>query len=85
MRSVRRFRLLWLSKFVCLFVRALDIASKMDHPIFQGFSLEPKVFGVGNTPSINPWIGGGKGREQTSSDFYFHMLVVKPNTTLDVI
>ena len=34
-----------------LFVRALDIASKMDHPIFQGFSLEPKVFGVGNTPS----------------------------------
>ena len=39
------------SLFVCLFVRALDIASKMDHPIFQGFSLEPKVFGVGNTPS----------------------------------
>ena len=36
---------------VCLFVWALDIASKMDHPIFQGFSLEPKVFGVGNTPS----------------------------------
>ena len=51
MRSVRRFRLLWLSKFVCLFVQALDIASKMDHPIFQGLSLKPKVFGVGNTPS----------------------------------
>ena len=51
--------------FVCLFVRALDIASKMDHPIFQGFGLKPKVFGVGNTPSVNPGIEGGRGKEQT--------------------
>ena len=37
--------------FVCFFVQALDIVSSIDHPIFQGFSLKPKVFGVGNTPS----------------------------------
>ena len=37
--------------YVCLFVRALDIASSVDYPIFQGVSLKPKVFGIGNTPS----------------------------------
>ena len=45
--------------FVCLFVWALDIVYRMDHSVFQGFSLKPKVFGIGNTASINPGIGGG--------------------------
>ena len=48
---IQAFMALQVCLFISLFVRALDIASKMDHSIFQGFSLKPKVFGVGNTPS----------------------------------
>ena len=75
------------SLFVCLYRPWILHPEWIIHPMleFIGFSLKPKVFGIGNTPFINPWIGGGKGSEQTSSDSYFPMPVDKSNTKSAVI